>query len=146
MVSFSKYLKDYLEFHHVSQTEFAMRLGITQKHMNELLNGKTQITSEMTANIERLTGVSASFILKIENSKRMADKILEQYGSEENARKSIFKEYHVNELKKKNWIVLKDETNIFQVGIDLLDFLEIKDFSIMEQLEKQVLFKKSGIG
>ena len=46
MVYFGKYLKDYLEFNNISQTEFAMRMGITQKHMNELLNGKTNVTLE----------------------------------------------------------------------------------------------------
>ena len=104
MVSFSKYLKDYLEFHNISQTEFAMRLGISQKHMNELLNGKAQITSEMAANIERLTGISASFILKIENSKRIEEKILEEYGSEENANpnaKYLSHEEVFNELRKR---------------------------------------------
>ena len=70
MVSFGKYLKDYLEFNNISQTEFAMRMGITQKHMNEILNGKANITLEMAANIERLTGINSSFIINVENSKK----------------------------------------------------------------------------
>ena len=65
MVYFGKYLKDYLEFNNISQSEFAMRMGITQKHMNELVNGKTNITLEMAANIERLTGINSSFIINI---------------------------------------------------------------------------------
>ena len=82
MVSFGKYLKDYLEFNNISQTEFAMRMGITQKHMNEILNGKSNITLEMAANIERLTGINSSFIINVENSKKMSDKILETYENE----------------------------------------------------------------
>lgn len=144
MVSFGEYLKDYLEFNNISQTEFAMRMGISQKHMNELLNGKKNVTAEMAANIERLTGIDSGFILKIENSKKITDKIIEQYKSEENLKKSINEEYHINELKKNKWINFKDETNILQVCIDLLDFLKIKDFDVVENLEKQVLFKKSG--
>ena len=38
MVYFGQYLKDYLEYNKVSQTEFALRLGVTQKHINEILN------------------------------------------------------------------------------------------------------------
>lgn len=144
MVNFGEYLKDYLEFNNISQTEFAMRMGISQKHMNELLNGKKNITAEMAANIERLTGIDSGFILKIENSKRIADKIIEKYQDEENLKKSINEEYHINELKKNKWINFKDETNIFQICIDLLDFLKIKDFDVIDNLEKQVLFKKSG--
>ena len=144
MINFCEYLKDYLEFNNISQTEFAMRMGISQKHMNELLNGKKNVTAEMAANIERLTGIDSGFILKIENSKRISDKIIEKYKNEKNLEKSINEEYCINELKKNKWINFKDETNILQVCIDLLDFLKIKDFDVIENLEKQVLFKKSG--
>ena len=51
MLGFGKYLKEYLEFNNLSQTEFASRLGITQKHMNEILNGKMSITLERAAQI-----------------------------------------------------------------------------------------------
>lgn len=144
MVYFGKYLKDYLEFNHISQSEFAMRMGITQKHMNELLNGKTNITLEMAANIERLTGIDSSFIINVENSNKIKENILKQYGTEENAKKEINKQYHVKDLKKTNWIKFKDETNIFQICIDILDFLKVKDFSIVKRMEEQVLFKKTG--
>ena len=41
MICFGNYLKDYLEARDISQSEFATRLGISQKHMNEILNNKT---------------------------------------------------------------------------------------------------------
>ena len=144
MIYFGKYLKDYLEFNNISQSEFAMRMGITQKHMNEILNGKTNITLEMAGNIERLTGISSSFIINVENSRKIKEKILEEYGTSENVKKAITKEYYINELKKNNWIIFKDESNILQVCIDLLNFLKVKDFKVIEKLEQQVLFKKTG--
>ena len=144
MIYFGKYLKDYLEFNNISQSEFAMRMGITQKHMNEILNGKTNITLEMVGNIERLTGINSSFIINIENSRKIQEKILEEYGNNENVKKIITKEYYINELKKNKWIKFKDESNILQVCIDLLNFLKVKDFKVVEKLEQQVLFKKTG--
>ena len=65
MIYFGKYLKDYLEYNNISQTEFATRIGITQKHMNEIINGKTRITLEMAGNIERLTGIKSEFIISV---------------------------------------------------------------------------------
>lgn len=144
MVSFGKYLKDYLEFNNISQTEFAMRMGITQKHMNEILNGKANITLEMAANIERLTGINSSFIINVENSKKMSDKILETYESTEKLKKALSKEFHISELKKNKWIDFKDETNVIQESIDILNFLKIKDFTVLDKMEQQVLFKKTG--
>lgn len=144
MVYFGKYLKDYLEFNNISQSEFAIRMGITQKHMNEILNGKTNITLEMAGNIERLTGISSSFIINVENSRKIKENILKEYGTSENVKKIISKEYYINELKRNNWITFKDETNILQTCIDLLNFLKVKDFKVVEKLEQQVLFKKTG--
>lgn len=144
MVYFGRYLKDYLEFNNISQSEFAIRMGITQKHMNELINGKTNITLEMAANIERLTGIDSGFIIKIENTRKMKEKILEKYGTIEELKSKIMKEYYINELKKNKWVNFKDEMNILQVSIDLLNFLKIKDFDVIPKLEQQVLFKKTG--
>ena len=144
MVYFGKYLKDYLEFNNISQTEFAMRMGITQKHMNELLNGKTNVTLEMAANIERLTGIDAGFIINVENSKKIKEQIIEEYGSIENVRKVITKEYYINELKKNKWVNFRDDTDILQQCIDILNFLKIKDFNVLEKVEQQILFKKTG--
>ena len=146
MISFGKYLKDYLEFNNISQTEFAMRMGITQKHMNELLNGKTNITLEMAANIERLTGIDSGFIINVENSKKLSDKILKDCGDIKNVKKMLTNDYHISELKKNNWINFRDETNPMQMCIDILNFLKIKDFGIVEKMKEQVLFKRTGNG
>ena len=67
MEGFSRYLKEYLEYNNISQTEFANRLGISQKHMNELLNGKMSITLERAAQIYRLTNIPIEFIINAEN-------------------------------------------------------------------------------
>lgn len=144
MVYFGKFLKDYLEFNNLSQSEFAMRMGISQKHMNELLNGKTNITLEMAANIERLTGINSSFIINVENSNKIKENILNEYGTVENVEKEINEQYHIKDLKKTNWIKFKDETNILQMCIDILDFLKVKDFNVVKRMEEQVLFKKTG--
>ena len=83
MVCFGDYLKDYLEARDISQSEFATRIGVSQKHMNEILNNKTGITIEMAGNIERLTGISSSFIVAIENRRKIEEKLLEKYDSKE---------------------------------------------------------------
>ena len=98
----------------------------------------------MAGNIERLTGIDSKFITNIENTRKLKNSILEQYGSIENLKKSIEKEFQVKELKKNNWLVFKDEKNAMQIAIDLLDFLKIKDFSVIESLQNQILFKKKG--
>lgn len=144
MVYFGKYLKDYLEFNNISQSEFAIRMNVTQKHMNEILNGKACITLEMAASIQRLTGINSSFIIKIENDRKINEELLEEYETEDNIKKMLKDEYYINEIKKRKWLVFKDETNTFQCVVDLLDFLRIKNFKVIDRLEEKTLFKKKG--
>lgn len=143
-VYFGMYLKDYLEESHISQSEFANKLGITQKHMNEMLNGKANITLEMAANIERLTGISVSFIITIENDRKMKEELLKKYGSEKELKETLKNDFSFNELKKNNWISFNDVTDTFRNALDILNFLKVKNFDVHENLEKQVLFKKTG--
>lgn len=142
MVYFGLYLKDYLENARVSQTEFSDRLGITQKHMNEILNGKKNITLDMAGNIERLTGIDSKFIISIENNRKIQENLIKQFGDEEHLKEYI-NTFPINELKKNQWIKFKDEKNIFQKSIDLLNFLKVKDFNVFHDLEIRFYLKKT---
>lgn len=144
MIYFGEYLKDYLESVNISQSEFALRLGITQKHMNEILNGKKNITLEMASNIERLTKIPGSFIMSIERDRILYDELMQVYKTEQALDEEIKKKYCFKELVKNNWIKFKDKYSVFQNTIDILDFLNVRDFKVLENLKEYVLFKKNG--
>ena len=144
MLGFSRYLKDYLEFNNISQTEFAIRLGISQKHMNELLNGKMSITLERAAQIYRLTNIPIEFIINAENRKNITEYLLNKYGSEKQVQEVIKKEFFMNELLKRNWIDFKDTTNSIQNYMDLVDFLKVSNLEALNMVQEKTLFKKSG--
>ena len=144
MVGFGKYLKEYLEFNNISQTEFANRLDISQKHMNEILNGKADITLEMAASIERLTDIPISFIINSENRKLITKYLLNRYGSEKKLEEIIRNDFFINELAKLNWIKFKDITNPVQNYMDLIEFLRVKNFEALENIQEKTLFKKDG--
>lgn len=144
MIYFGEYLKDYLDYNKISQTEFALRLGVSQKHMNEILNGKQKITLEMAANIERLTRIPSNFIISVENTRAIEEELIKEYGDKKSIHKMLVNDYDLNNLKKYKWINFKDETNDFQLCIDVLDFLKVRNFAAHNNLENYVLFKKSG--
>lgn len=144
MVYFGEYLKDYLEYNKISQTEFALRLGVTQKHINEIINGKQKITLEMAGNIERLTGIPSNFIISVENTRAIEEELIKGYGNKKNIDKMLKEEYALNDLKKSKWINFKDETNEYQVCIDILNFLKVRNFNAHNNLKDYVLFKKTG--
>lgn len=144
MLGFGKYLKEYLEFNNLSQTEFASRLGITQKHMNEILNGKMSITLERAAQIYHLTGIPIEFIINTENRKLVTEYLLKKYGDEKNIQDTIKKQFFISELAKREWVDFKDPTNAIQNYMDLIDFLKVTDLEALNMVQEKTLFKKTG--
>ena len=144
MLGFGKYLKDYLEFNNISQTEFASRLGVSQKHMNEILNGKISITLEKAAQIYHLTGIPIEFIINAENRKLVTEYLKRKYGDENNIQDMIKNNFFMNELIKRNWIDFKDSSNAIQNYMDLMDFLKVSDLDALNMVQEKTLFKKTG--
>ena len=144
MAGFSKYLKEYLEFNNISQTEFAGRLGISQKHMNELLNGKMAITLERAAQIYHLTDIPIEFIINTENRKYVTEYLMKKYENEKQIQEMIKKRFFMKELEKREWIDFKDSTNAIQNYIDLIDFLKVTNLETLNKVQEKTLFKKTG--
>ena len=143
MHGFGNMLRDYLEYYKISQSEFADMLGITQKHMNEIINGKTRLTNELIVSISILTDLDANLIFFMENKKRAYDELISKYKNKRNINKML-NSYHLNELVNKKWIKLKDPVEFTQNYLDLVDFMDLKDASLIDNfLNKRYLFKKA---
>ena len=142
MNGFGSMLKDYLDYNRISQTDFADRLGISQKHMNEIINGKTNMSTELILLISLLTNIDANLIYYAENKKRIYNELINKYKNEKNINKML-EEYHLNEMCKRNWINLKDKSSFVQNYIDLLDYLNVKDLDTLDDyISKRYNFKK----
>ena len=120
MIGFGNFLKDYLEFYKISQSEFADRLGITQKHMNEIINGKTKISPELMVAISLLTDIDVQFILRVEKDKEIYEELMNKYKSEKEVQK-LLTSYHINDMVKRNWFNLKLASSPIYNYIDLMD-------------------------
>lgn len=54
----------------MSQKVLALRMGVTEKHVNEIIKGKASISEETALKLERVLGVPASFWRNLEHSYR----------------------------------------------------------------------------
>ena len=63
MIYFGKYLKDYLEYNNISQTEFANKININQSTLWGYENGKTLITTATLIAIRKEFKYSIDYIL-----------------------------------------------------------------------------------
>ena len=77
MVHFGRILKKYLDVYKITQSDFADRLGITQKHMNEIINGNTNISYELMIGISLLTDIDVIFIFFVEQKRKLYESLIE---------------------------------------------------------------------
>ena len=95
---FGPILKDYLDYHRISQSDFAKRLGITQKHMNEVLNNKAEISVELMLAINLITDIDVELIWQAEEEKRIYLYLKENFKDEKEL-KEYLKSFSLKELK-----------------------------------------------
>jgi len=142
MYGFGSMLKDYLEFYKISQTDFADRLGITPKHVNDIINNGKDISIELMLAISLITDINPDLILKLENQKKVNKYIINKFKNEENIKEYLNK-FQIKEMIKRNWFKPKDITSNTQTAIDLLEYLKIKNFDVLDKyIENKVLYKK----
>ena len=141
IIGFGNYLKDYLELYNISQKEFALRLGITPKHLNEIINKNIDMSDELIYAISSLTDISADFIFKIEQQKKNKRYFLEKFRTEDNLKKYI-NNYEYKESEKLNWIHFKNKSDTYQMANDILNFIKFRNFDCLDGFKKHVLFKK----
>ena len=139
---FGSLLRRYLEYNNISQSEFADRIGITQKHINEIINNKCEVSLELMMVISLLTDIDINIIVGMEQEKRIYKYLKNKYKTEKEINKYL-KKYHIKELQERNWVTFKDITSPVQNTIDLLEYLNIKDFEVLKNYnKKKILYKK----
>lgn len=60
-VSPGEILQEFLEEQSMTQVELARRLGVTTKHLNQLIAGLVSLSNELAIALERVTGIPARF-------------------------------------------------------------------------------------
>ena len=54
-------LKDYIDEMGLSQKELALRLGVSQKHISQIISGKARISSDLALRLSAVSGIEAQF-------------------------------------------------------------------------------------
>lgn len=54
-------IREQLEIRGMSQREFAKRMGMTEKHISHLINGKVELSQDVALRLESVLGVPAKF-------------------------------------------------------------------------------------
>ena len=139
ITGFGSVLKDYLEYHNISQVEFAESLDITPKHLNEILNKNIDMSEELMVAISLITDIDISLIVNMENEKKMKIYLNKEYGDNLS---DFLKQFNINELSKKHWVEFKNKDDTYRLALDLLAFLKVRNFKAMDNILANIMYKK----
>jgi len=107
-------LEEYLEAYSMTQTELADRTGLTKKTINEIIKGKSPITSETALKLERSLGRPAHFWNNLERQFQEDRSRLAEKKRLEN-QLDWLKRVPVSQLTKLGWLP-KQENKIAQLA------------------------------
>lgn len=129
IVPTGRIIKEYLDEYNISQKELSVRIGMSEKHISNVLNGNSHVTEEFALKLEKvLSSVSASYWLNYEakyreNLARQKELVkLDQQNLKEIAQKFHFKE------------VFKGlDLSLIDQAVEMLKLLKISDFSYFNE-------------
>lgn len=112
----------------ISQKEFALRMGMSQKHISRLINGEVQLTAETAIRLEMVLGIPASFWNSLEAIYR--DKLLR--AEEENrmdADLAIAGRLPYHEMSQLGWV--PETSRAPERVVALRKFFEVASLSLL---------------
>ena len=143
-IRFKDYLKDYLEFNNITNKDFANRIGITPKHLIEILSGESDISLNIAENISIVTQIPLDYILKIEQDYKFETRI-KYYLLKQNIRLSNYlNKFDYKNLEEMNYIKYTDKNDKEEILKDILKFLRVCDPQKIYELETNNIYFKSN--
>lgn len=126
-------VKEQLIFRKMTQKEFAVRMGMSEKHISKLINGEVQLTMDTARRLELVLGVPAQFWCNLEAVYR--EKLAKV--DEENAMDQdieMVKKFPYKEMARNGWVgeTTKNEDKV----INLRKFFEV---FCLELLQNQLV-------
>ena len=125
-------IREQLENRGMSQKEFALRMGISEKHISHLINGKVELTHDVALRLESVLGVPARFWNNMEALYReQLARVREELDFEND--ESVAAKMPYSKCVSLGWI---EKTNsLSEKVINLRKYFEVANLGILENLQ-----------
>ena len=125
-------IKEQLLGRGLSQKEFALRMGMSEKHISKLINGDVQLTPEVAVRLEMVLGVPAKFWNKLEATYR--EKLIKANAENEmDADKELVKKLPYREMSKNGWV--PETREVTEKVIYLRKYFEVVNLEIIKDMK-----------
>ena len=143
-IKFTDYLKDYLEINKITNKEFANRIGITPKHLIDILDGKCDLTTNLIEAISIVTNISTDYIYRLELNYKFEKKI-EEYLKKNNLTLTTYlQKFNYKYLSQNNWIDFIDSNDKFEMVKDILKFLRVNSPDSLDTIDNSIYYKSKN--
>lgn len=125
-------IKEQLENRGLSQKEFALRMGMSEKHISKLINGKTELTPPTAQKLESVLGVPARFWSNLEAIYR--EKLAKAQAENEMAKDiEASQKFPYAQMVKFEWV--KETQKPIERVEQLRKFFEVANLGVIENLK-----------
>ena len=125
-------IKEQLLDRGLSQKEFAVRMGMSEKHISKLINGEVQLTPDVAVRLEMVLGVPANFWNKLESTYR--EKLVKANAENDmDADKELAKKIPYREMSKNGWVPETRDTT--EKVIYLRKYFEVVNLEIIKDMQ-----------
>lgn len=143
-IRFADYLKDYLEFNNITNKDFANRVGITPKHLIDILSNKCDLSSQLIDSISIVTNIPSDYIYRMESNYKFEEDI-ENYLKEHGLTPSQYlNKFSYKYLIENNWIDFIDTNDKTEIIKDILKFLRVRDPEKVYQIDEKIYYKSKN--
>lgn len=85
-----EYVEEWLDFNSMTQTTLAAKLGISRKHLNDVIHGRSRVSTDLATKLDRVTGISTEFWLTMD-AKYAASQVKPEFSHDDiKSARSIF--------------------------------------------------------
>ena len=143
-IRFKDYLKDYLDYSNINIKDFSNRIGVTPKHLIEILAGDADISLGIAENISIVTDIPLDFILKVERDYKI-EKRIEFYLLKQNIKITDYlNKFDYKDLEKMDYLKYTDKEDKREMLKDILKFLRVCNPEKIYELETNNIYFKSN--
>lgn len=143
-VRFKDYLKDYLEYSNITNKDFANRIGITPKHLCDILAGNVNISADIVNKISIVTDIPIDYIYDIELNYMFENEIENYLKLNEYTETEYLKKFNYNYLIKSKFIDFIDTSDKLEIIKDILKFLRVSSPERVYDIDKTAYYKSKN--
>lgn len=135
-------IREQLENRGVSQKEFSTRMGMSEKHISRLINGKVELTTDVALRLESVLGLPARFWINMESMYReQLSRVLAELEMEHD--EEIASQFPYAKMAALEWVA--PTRKIREKVMNLRAFFEVAKLGLIEDLRiPGIAFRVNG--